>query len=60
MPGSLYVLMFVVLAILKVTGYTDISWWLVTASLWVPVAFYICFLVFAGIFVYVAKKLGKM
>lgn len=40
-----FFLLFVILAILKLTGISDESWWWVTAPLWIPVVFYFSLLV---------------
>lgn len=35
---GLTTLVFVVFLTMKLTGYTDMSWWWVTAPLWIPLA----------------------
>ena len=39
---SLLIALFIILLVLKLTGYISLSWWLVTAPLWlVPVLFFV-------------------
>lgn len=47
--GGFFETVFVVLLILKLTGVVTWSWWIVTASLWVPFLLLILFIL--GVFV---------
>lgn len=49
-------ILFLVFLVLKLTGVVAWSWWWVTAPLWVSGAFYVIFLVVAGL---IANKVNK-
>lgn len=46
---GLGVVLFAVFLTLKLTGVVDWSWWLVTAPLWLPIAFTVGFLLAVGL-----------
>jgi len=39
LPTLVFIVFFIVLLVLKLTGYIDLSWWWVTAPLWIDAAF---------------------
>lgn len=46
--SSLFIVAFIVLLTLKVTGSTDVSWWIVTSPLWGPLAVLVAIIAIVG------------
>jgi hypothetical protein len=46
--GTFCAVLFFILLIMKLTGYIDWSWWLITAPIWIPLVFVVVTLAIIG------------